>query len=129
MIALDTNILARHLVQDHPTQSILASDFLENELTRTNQGFVSTIVLLELNWVLQSIYHVDKKTISQIIFRILSLPNIVVEASGAVRAALKHDDQSFSDALIHEIGKANGCAHTLTFDKKFGCLYGVETLV
>jgi predicted nucleic-acid-binding protein len=126
MIGLDTNILVRYFVQDDSQQSSLAADVLENRLTVADRGFVSTVVLLELNRVLQTIYGVDKKAISKIILKMLSVPNLVIEASGAVRCALLLQDQSFSDALIHEIGRANGCRHSLTFDRKFARVDGVE---
>jgi predicted nucleic-acid-binding protein len=128
MIALDTNILVRYFVQDDPVQSKLAADFLEGKLSQSNQGFVSTVALLELNWVLQYVYSVDRNIISRIFLKLLAVPNLVIEASSAVRAAFRLEDQSFSDALIHEIGKAQGCTHTLTFDKRFSRLVGVELL-
>lgn len=66
MIALDTNVFAQYFIQDNPEQAKHASDLLENQLTSLNQGFVSTVVLLELNWVLQNIYRANKIDIYKI---------------------------------------------------------------
>lgn len=129
MIALDTNILVRYFVQDHVEQAALASDLLENQLTGSRQGFVATVTLLELSWVLQSVYSVDAAMMHTIISKILSVPNLVLESASAVHMALNASGQSFSDALIHAIGLANGCEYTLTFDRKFAQHDGVELLV
>jgi predicted nucleic-acid-binding protein len=128
MIGLDTNILVRYFLQDDFEQASLATDLLENRLTKSNQGFLSTVTILELNWVLQSVYSLDSRKIAQIILKLLSVQNLVVESASAVRTALKDEEQSFSNALIHAIGIENGCEYTVTFDRKFARHEGVRLL-
>ena len=41
MIGLDTNILIRYLIQDHPAQAAKATEILERRLTQNNLGFLS----------------------------------------------------------------------------------------
>ena len=48
MIGLDTNILLRYLVQDDEEQARLASDLIEGKLSAHEQGFISSVVLVEL---------------------------------------------------------------------------------
>lgn len=54
MIALDTNVLVRYLAQDDREQARVATRFIEEHLTADDPGFVSTIVLCEIIWVLES---------------------------------------------------------------------------
>jgi predicted nucleic-acid-binding protein len=52
VIALDTNVLVRFLVQDDPSQAHLAGEIID-QLTEEAPGFVSREVLIELVWVLE----------------------------------------------------------------------------
>ncbi|QDZ40599.1 type II toxin-antitoxin system VapC family toxin [Euhalothece natronophila Z-M001] len=51
MYAIDTNVLIRYIVEDNPEQAQKATEAIE-PLTTEKQGFISCIVLCELNWVL-----------------------------------------------------------------------------
>jgi predicted nucleic-acid-binding protein len=52
MIGIDTNVLVRYIAQDDNTQSPLATKLIE-ALTSSRPGFVTTVVLVELVWVMQ----------------------------------------------------------------------------
>ena len=56
MIGLDTNVLLRYLVQDDTAQSPRAAEVIERRLTVENPGFVSLVSILEIVWVLGSLY-------------------------------------------------------------------------
>jgi predicted nucleic-acid-binding protein len=128
MIALDTNILVRYLTQDDPAQARAATRFIESELSARRPGFVSSIVLCEIIWVLEECYHVERAELSGIVEGLLSSRELLVEHAAAARAALAHAGADLSDAIIHEIGRARRCETTVTFDKKFARLDGVELL-
>jgi predicted nucleic-acid-binding protein len=128
MIALDTNILVRYLTQDDPAQSRAATRFIETELSSRRPGFVSSIVLCEIIWVLEECYHVERAELSRIVAALLASRELFVEHAAAARAALAHDGADLSDAVIHEVGRARRCEKTLTFDRKFARLDGVELL-
>lgn len=128
MIAVDTNVLVRYFAQDDEIQSAKARQCLENELTPDQPGFISSIVLVELIWVLDGIYAVPMAGVIEIIEALLNAQTLVVEHSDAVERALHLAHGDIADALIHEIGKIAGCAKTVTFDKKFARLVGVELL-
>ena len=55
MIALDTNVLVRYLVDDDAEQAQAARTLLEG-LTAERSGFVCREVIVELVWVLQRTY-------------------------------------------------------------------------
>ena len=125
MIGLDTNILVRYVVGDDTKQAAVARRVIE-DLTPSEPGFVSLVVLLELSWVLVRVYGCRVSQVTSIFAELIASPTILVEQSATVTAAitLPHDD--LADSLLHEIGKAHGCARTVTFDRKFARLPGVE---
>jgi len=56
MIGLDTDVLLRYMVQDDPTQSPKATEIIERRGTKEDPGFVSLVSILEIVWVLGSLY-------------------------------------------------------------------------
>lgn len=128
MIALDTNVLVRYLAQDDAAQAAAATRFIESELSARRPGFVSSIVIREIVWVLESCYNLERANVSAIVEGLVSARQLVVENAAAVKAALAHDGADLSDAIIHEIGRARRCEKTVTFDRKFARLHGVELL-
>jgi len=59
MIALDTNVLVRYVVQDDPAQSPKATALMES-LSEDSPCFISLVVLAEMVWVLQGAYQASK---------------------------------------------------------------------
>lgn len=57
MIGLDTNVLVRYIVQDDPEQSAPATNLIEGQCMDQVPGFVNSIVLCELVWVLSGRYY------------------------------------------------------------------------
>jgi predicted nucleic-acid-binding protein len=120
VIGLDSNVLVRHLVDD-AVQSHKATEFIERRLTAENPGFVSTVAMAELVWVLERAYGLPDVEIAAAIERLLQADTLVIEAEQDVFAAmiaLKEGHGSFADALIAAIGIRAGCSHTVTFDRK-----------
>ena len=63
MIALDTNVLVRFLVEDDPSQRSGPEIGSSKSSIPTGRCFVSEIVLCELVWVLQRSYRVPRSEI------------------------------------------------------------------
>lgn len=127
MIALDTNVLVRYLAQDDAEQALAATHLIEEELSARRPGFLSVIVVCEILWALEDCYAIPKECRIIILRELLAAPQLVVEHAGAVKAAMAHDGD-LSDAIMHELGRARGCERTVTFDKKFARIDGVELL-
>jgi predicted nucleic-acid-binding protein len=120
MIGLDTNILVRYLAQDDPIQSPIAGEIIER-LTEANPGFVSVVAMVEIAWVLERSYGLDRHEIVDAIELMLQADALVIECEQAVFTAmifLKNGCGSFADALIGTLGSRAGCIRTLTFDRK-----------
>ena len=119
MIALDTNVLLRYLAQDDPVQSARTTEIIERHLTVLNPGFVSLVCILEIVWVLGSLYKRTRGEIAQQIEMMLAADSLEVQNEQEVYqavVALRNGAESFEDALIGSIGIWRGCTATLTFD-------------
>ena len=119
MTGIDTNVLVRYLVKDDPAQSKKAISLFKS-LSLTSKGFISLIVIVETIWVLDSVYKQDLNLIRSAILKLLDSQKIVVQCANEIETALSGEgyEGSPSDAIIAEIGRAYGCAMTVTFDKK-----------
>ena len=121
MIGLDTNVLVRYLTQDDPGQSAQANQIIEGQLTPRNPGFISSIVLVEVVWVLETCYDQSQSAIQEVIGGLLTTRQLLIDEADLVYRALKRfssGNANFSDALIAVISENRGCNSTLTFDKK-----------
>jgi predicted nucleic-acid-binding protein len=120
MIALDTNVLLRYLVQDDPMQSPKSAEIIEHRLTRQDPGFVSLVCILEIVWVLNSLYRRSGGQIADHIEMILAADTLEVQNEQEVYQgviALRSGIGNFEDALISGLGAWRGCSATLTFDQ------------
>lgn len=121
MIGLDTNVLVRFIVQDDPVQSQMASDLIEKRLTPENKGFVSSIVLCEVLWVLKRAYRQPKEQLLSVVRTILETEVLEMENRDcAWRAYYDYDEglADFSDYYIAQINKVHGASLTATFDER-----------
>jgi predicted nucleic-acid-binding protein len=112
VIAVDTDILVRYLVEDDPVRTDRAEAVL-----RSGAVLVPTTVLLETAWVLRSSYHFDRAAIVDGITKLLGLPGVQAEDSATVGQALGWYAQGldFADALhLASSGPAEAFA---TFDR------------
>jgi predicted nucleic-acid-binding protein len=130
VIALDTNVLVRFLVQDDPDQARIASEIIE-QLTEEASGFVSREVLVELVWVLERAYRLARAEIAGAIDGLLASTELVVEGADALGAALelyRNDGFGFADLMIAAAARRAGASELLTFDRKAARLPGVRLL-
>ena len=113
MIALDTNMLVRALVADHPEQVAVV-----RQLIAGNSVFVSRTVLLETEWVLRARYKVTPTELLKFFRALLEADDTEVEAAEAVGNALDWYEQGadFADAL-HLAASGSSVMHT--FDREF----------
>jgi predicted nucleic-acid-binding protein len=120
MVGLDTNVLVRYLAQDEVKQAALATRLIEHTLTANKPGFVSLVVLVELHWVMCSLYSVTKLEWLGVVDDLLASQNIFLEQRDVVQAAgqvCRSSKAGFVDALIDQVAKAAGCQHTMSFDR------------
>ena len=123
MIGLDTNVLVRYLAQDEPKQAALATRLIEERLSAATPGFISLVVLAELCWVLKSLYGASQSELAATAEDLLSAAQFHLERREVIQAAIrsaragKKAMGGFVDLLIAQVAAADGCSHTLSFDK------------
>lgn len=115
MIALDTNILLRYLLQDDNVQTSKANKLLSD----THKILVTDVVLSETIWTLKGKkYKLSKDDLLFVIDQLFKEPNLVFEDGQTVWRALnvfritqpvkvgtKKKDADFADTLILEKAK------------------------
>ena len=120
MIGLDTNVLLRYLVQDDPRHSPRATEIIERRLTEQEPGFVSLVCILEVVWVLKSLFKRSSQQIANDIEMLLAADTLEVQNEQEVYYAvvsLRNGIGTFEDALIGSLGVWRGCSATLTFNE------------
>jgi len=131
MIGLDTNVLVRYLAQDDRVQSPLATRFMESFLSQEDPGFVATIVLAELVWVLESNYQFGREQITNLLDALLRAQQLKFQDHDSANQALRDFRTSkadYVDCLIQRLGSGAGCSHTMTFDRAASRIDGMRLL-
>ena len=119
MTGLDTNLLVRFFMGDHPEESRRAASLMAS-LSAAEPGWVGLTTLLEFVWVLKSVKRLDRARIVLLLGDLLTQNSVVVEQRNAVESALqkyRNGRADFADCLIAASAKAAGCARTVTFDR------------
>ncbi len=128
MIAVDTNVLIRLLINDTGAQAQIS--LAKALLKRAKQVYVPQIVQIEMVWVLETAYNFDKPAIITVLKHLQETLCFVLQDEDQFDVALatfENYTADFSDYLI-----LSGCLennHELfTFDKKFARLQLVKLL-
>lgn len=131
MLALDTNVLVRFLVQDDRAQFERAQKLIRRESRDGEAVLISLLVLLETEWVLRSRYGLPKADIIAAFSGLLESFELHFEDENAVEEALftwKDSTADFADCLIGARHRALGCRATASFDTKALKLRGFTTV-
>ena len=130
MIALDTNVLVRYLVNDDPPQAEAARALLA-ELTSERPGFVCREVAVELAWVLERAYGFPRDRVAAVLEELVATEELRFEAAGdVVRAAdgYRRGGAGFSDRMIAAAARRHGVGALYTFDRQVAQLQGAVLL-
>lgn len=130
MIALDTNVLVRFLVQDDPEQGRLARELLAG-CTAARPALLVREVMVELVWVLERAYGFAREQISGVLDGLLAAEELVLETPEAVAVAAERyrvDGADFADTMIAEAARRFGAETLWTFDRRAARLDGVSLL-
>ena len=87
MIAVDTNVLVRYIVEDDPQQSSAAAAMIERAVERDETIFVPQIVLCELVSVLSFAYRFKREAIAGFLHQLRRGAQLVVEGAEEVKRA------------------------------------------
>lgn len=116
MKLIDTNILIRFLLKDHPIQSPAAKSVLSNfqkNLVLTDVTFAETI------WLLTSYYKLPKEEVVETIYPLLNFPNIKSNKAVLIRALYFYRNFSidYIDAYLAAYSEEEKMEGIYSFDK------------
>lgn len=120
MIALDTNVLVRFLVEDDAVQTAKAAALMEKAVSDKATLFVSDVVLCETVWVLTSRYGFSRVEVAAVLRRVLDADHLSFQAPSQYARALdafSNGKGDFADYVIREHCLAAGCTAVATFDQ------------
>jgi predicted nucleic-acid-binding protein len=127
MRAVDTNVVVRLLTRDDPRQTARAEAFV------AKGAWISHIVLVEVIWVLDSVFELPHKQLAVAVDMLLkNHRDLVLQDPEVVVAALarfrRRPKLGFSDCLVLESPRKAGHVPLATFDKELSKLDDVERL-
>jgi predicted nucleic-acid-binding protein len=128
MLAVDTNVLVRVLVDD-PTASDQCRAARE-VVSKAGEVYVSQVVQIETVWVLASTYGLSKLALQGTLGTIAKHPAFHLQRPDVFQTAFQHylaGHADFADCMI--LAESVGAGHELaTFDRKLGKLPGTRLI-
>lgn len=112
MLAVDTDVVVRLLVNDDARQGAAARRLFE-----LDEIWIGVTVLLEVAWVLESVYELSATETVTALRGLLGLPNVRVEDAGAVAKALDVVGRGLELADALHLLRAPEGATFITFDR------------
>lgn len=128
MIALDTNVLLRALVEDADAKAQCAA--ARRLVTEAGEVAISAVVFLETMWTLSRSFGYSRAQVAQVGAMLLEHPKYHVRAIELFVPAIKRYADStidFADAVALEDAISHG-DQIHTFDRKFARLDGAHAV-
>ena len=135
MIAVDTNVLLRYLIEplnvSNPGWQVVAANKIING---SNHVFISDIVVAEMEWILESVFEFKPTEIHLTIKSLVGNSRFIFEDWSAIQCALLDYQESskvdLSDCIIARRAHNKGADTLYTFEKesKLGSLSTATTL-
>ena len=121
MIGLDTNVLARFLLDDDAEQSPAARKAIRRAVAAGERLAICAPMFLELEWVLRSRDGANKASTVALLRQLLELHDVEVIDESAVEMALEtHETKNvdFAECLFHSLYSTHGCTSMMSFDTR-----------
>jgi predicted nucleic-acid-binding protein len=121
LLGVDTNILVRFLVDDDEKQSKKVYQILKSAEEEKELLYVTSVVILELIWVLESIYKIERHELLDSLADLILMPIFSFENIVAIQGFLpeaKSSKYDLSDLYIAYSCQIKKCTAVLTFDRK-----------
>ena len=120
MIAIDTNVLVRVIVEDtgQPEQTKIACELVK----KAQHVYITQIVQVEFTWVLAKVYKIGKLQLIAALGHLLDNPDYILQRPDIFETALhlyRQSQADFADCLILTESRFVD-ALLYTFDKRLG---------
>jgi len=102
-VIIDANVILRYLLCDHEKLYKKAEEIFNQILLGELKAFIPTFIVAEVIYVLQKLYKVDRKVISQVLIDLLKPKNIKTKNKNLLFEALKiyaQNNLDFVDCLL-----------------------------
>ena len=118
----DTNLFIRFFTGDSDNQSQESKKFLDQVSRGKYELFICDLIVAEIIYVLESIYHLDRNEVVEKILAIAETDNTIIENRQVILGALdlyEEKNIDFIDAYLASHSVKNNCDTIFTFDKDF----------
>jgi uncharacterized protein len=126
---LDTNILLRHFMQDHPDQSVRSTALMAeiDQGQRTVQ--IADTVVFETAYTLEKTYRMPREEIRAVLQEFVELPSVLLSGktifAGVFELYVRNPGLSIADCYHIEVAKRLTEGLILSFDQRLGTIDGV----
>lgn len=128
---LDTNIILRHLLADHPEQSPKATAYLAQVERGEIQVRTAETVIFEAVFTLERYYHHPKAQIREALLPLLELPGVILPGKRLFRQVFDwYVDLNlpFADAYHAALARRFRIDEIVSFDKHFERIPGIKRI-
>jgi len=118
---VDTNILIRLIVKDDDLKRKACEKLLERAKQKEVILYILPIAILEVVWVLEKYYKLEKKVIREVVEAILNTPEFKCEMEEVFKKAIETYEEKnikFADAVMGYWGLEKGLSTVFTYDEK-----------
>jgi predicted nucleic-acid-binding protein len=127
---VDTSAILRLLVKDDPAKAKAVEKLLRESKDKGTTLFILPVTILEIVWVTEKVYRLNRKTIRELVEAILNTPELKCPLEPVFRQAIiTYETQKikFADAVIGHWGLAEGLSTIYTYDENdFKKISGLE---
>lgn len=126
---LDTNILLRHLLQDHPDHSPRATAYLERIERGEVQAHIAETVIFETVFLLQHRFGEPKARVVELIQPLIEMAGIRLPGKRKMRRVFDlylRLNLPFADAYHAVLMRQLGLSEIVTFDQDFDRVPGIR---
>ena len=118
---VDTSVILRILVRDDEGKIAAGERLLLSARRAGKRLHVLPVTILEIVWVLEMVYKLDRRSIRELADAILNTGELAVENGEVFRKALaayEEKNVKFADAVMGTWGVARGMKTVYTYDEK-----------
>ena len=131
MIAVDTNVLVRLVVNDDQAQAAKARALFDSQADQDDSLWIADVVLAELVWALDRSYGRPRGDIVAVLRALSTNATVKLESAAAMVAATalyERGPADFVDCLLAVKAQQQGCDTLRSLDRKMKALPGVALL-